>query len=126
MGSPECPCLDVPQVNPFFPNCTIVEQGDEVFCYSVDYGRYCNTWDESLEPYCSHENDDVPDWCFQSWCYVDATKCIESTVQMSLSVIHDGLFFSYETCGSEDTWSQYNIRNALQGRKLKVGIPALW
>ena len=37
--------------------------------YATNYGTVCGAWDLDLTPFCDQDN--APEECMQSWCYVD-------------------------------------------------------
>jgi len=135
---PECPCLDESVHNetkriegnngcldttPISLNRETNIQ--EAFCYPEHYGVGCETHDVDLDPNCKGEADD-PSYCSQSWCYIDPDKCHSSANNtFSRSVLYSHLFYSYDTCGSDDTFRDFAIASALEGQTLKIGIPAL-
>lgn len=71
-------------------------------------------WDDSLHPMCHGKFP--PKWCKQRWCYVDPCSCnlkAPPKVTMYLpeaTFTGKSLYYSYETCGSEDHFTEkYNV-----------------
>lgn len=77
--------------------------------YPSSYGlASCAAHDNGLAPYC---NTSVPPaWCYQSWCYVNASTCNLATSTTSYLNNYsrgDEVAFSYEACGAEDGFSAW-------------------
>lgn len=134
---PNCPCLDESLHNATRKiagneSCLdtrfVLDQNtniQESFCYSEKYGLGCAAHDENLGPVCNG-NEDTPDYCSSSWCFVDSDQCQSSANNsFAKSPLYPHLFYSYSTCGNVDTFTDFSIAAALQGKTLKVGIPAL-
>jgi hypothetical protein len=115
-GNKDCPCIaidGVEGVNLFPWNKTYTNK------YPADAGGSCKPWDKDLSPGCRDGED--PDgkntWCANSWCYVDPCNCnLETPPKLSLAggakFQGKSLFFSYSTCGSEDSWTSTNHKTA--------------
>ena len=52
------------------------------YCYPTSYGDGCAAHDEGSQPYCEQTvvQNGVPEWCVQTWCYVDSAKCTHWSV----------------------------------------------
>lgn len=136
-GDAACPCLSQPlPPNPSLPgsaNCNGghlvawpgVDPPDGIQCIPSNYGSSCSDWDRDSQPLCGAQPD-PPTFCQQSWCYVNATLCRESSFAMGQSSFFQDTFFSYETCGSTDTWSSFKIQDSLRGKTVRASIPATW
>jgi len=80
---------------------TIMNYGGPV-TFDGCVGSFCSPWDKGTNPKCV--GDSPPDWCSQSWCYVDPEACDISTAPsvskaMIGATIQGGpLYFSYATC----------------------------
>jgi hypothetical protein len=90
-----------------------VHSGSGAYCYPLDYGvGECKLWDEKLEPMCADSTGasklTAPDHCTNSWCYVDKTKCLEIE-DLEESAYFPGVYYSYETCGSESTFAKMSM-----------------
>jgi len=70
--------------------------------------------------------DDTPAFCYQKWCFVNETVCQHSLKSMARSSLFHNLYYSYETCDSKDTWSEYSVEQGLRGRKLRASLMATW
>jgi len=109
-----------------------LQRPGESYCYPTDYGRgRCDTWDLHLPPECARDLeggaegimqdckgtlittlqdkclDFFPEkpgalpWCSQHWCYIDPNNC-ESIYSPSYVFPGRTLYYSYETCGSNN------------------------
>ena len=83
--------------------------GGTEYTYPATYGfDSCATHDTGLQPYCNVANP--PDWCADSWCYVD-TNC-----NVGIGALHSsyfpGLVYSYATCGSSNSFGSWFDANA--------------
>lgn len=96
-------------------------------CVSYDYGsNACLQHDLLHDPKCLFVNNTsntnnaiIPPYCFQSWCYVDASTCKrdseEAVYKSDYFSTHD-LFYSYSTCNSTDFfWTQQQELISNQG-----------
>lgn len=131
---PTCPCLreHVHDLSPTGGNESCIDlrfqQHDgtfKFFCYPRSYGVTCKKHDAGLPPFCA-DPDNGPEFCNTAFCYVDPTICknsLNNTYTRSKYFPH--LFFSYDTCGYENTWEDVSTINQLKGRTLRVGIPAI-
>jgi len=139
-ANPDCPCIDADLVhihtNRIKSHDSCLDAKIEIdkfsniqesFCYPEDYGVGCSPHDFNIEPFCDKQSD-LPDFCSKSWCYVDQEKCKSSTMTYAKSAFFPGddLFYSYDTCGFENTFKEFSVTRELKGRTLKVGIPALF
>merc|ERR1740121_1292244 len=52
--------------------------------------------------------------------------CHNSGVALGRSSFFDEAYFSYETCGSIDSWTAYQTEDALRGLTLRASMPATW
>lgn len=72
--------------------------------YPPNYGlTQCAAWDQPLQPDCADEEgmplEDAPEYCAQSWCYVDSETC--STGVTASNLFPDaGLYYSYDSCAA--------------------------
>jgi len=78
--------------------------------YPADVGGNCAAWEAAAHPACKQE--EKPSWCLQKWCWVDPCTCKTKTPPKATMDANSALQFqgmiahwSYETCGSVDTWS---------------------
>lgn len=81
--------------------------------YPADYGtKQCAAWDEFLQPFCANNHydafSDAPDYCGQSWCYVNIETCPSGT----LTDYFPGseLYYSYiDACGATEDFDDFDI-----------------
>jgi len=116
MGS-NCPCLsfdELPaevQTEISCPaasgNCTSVHPD-----FPAKYGSSCVAWENIGTWYdaCHPTNSsDTPDYCANSWCYVNNTACSEDNSQSSYfnetNGFSENIFYSYDTCGHGNSWT---------------------
>jgi len=86
--------------------------------YPADMGTSCSAWDDFRHPECKGEH--MPSWCKASWCYVDPCECdLPGELVPKISAYlpeatftGKNLYYSYETCGSADTWTENNHHDA--------------
>jgi len=105
-GAENCRCVGVgPQ-----PGTTQVTIKDKQVDFPADVGAFCNAWEEDNHPECS--GNEPPDWCSQSWCYVDPCSCKLPTPPKTSNYVpaanYQGkaVYYSYATCGGSDSWSK--------------------
>lgn len=111
LGDAKCPCIGIDNIN---GSTTVVVGGSTRTKYPADTGAHCEAWDDAREP-ASCLDGQVPGaghgWCSQPWCYVDPCNCDLDLKPKASSYLPDGmyqgkpLYFSYATCGAEDSWS---------------------
>ena len=69
----------------------------------------CQAWDLDLQPICADEEgmplNDAPDWCGDSWCYVNAQTCTKG-LQATSYFPDEGLMYSYEVCMNPEANSE--------------------
>lgn len=128
--NPGCPCLEADLfAGGSFP-CGAKKQvvtvagspSQALQCYNESYGRGCVAHDAGTSPYCDDPTSQ-PSFCAASWCYVNTSTC---NVSMARSSMLDDAFYSYETCGHEDTWASELITEKLANRTLRAALPGLW
>jgi len=117
VGEPGCQCIGFDDMPGSF-NVTLTGSGSagaSVVRYPAELGGTCNTWDQGVHPECQ-QGANSPSWCAQRWCYVNPCTCDLAEppkVGMYLpNATFNGLslYYSYETCGSEDTFTaEYNL-----------------
>ena len=103
-GLATCPCLTSPPTT--LPNGGTVLLAAQTYDYASTYGlNKCDAHDATLAPYCSvGTGRSPPEWCADSWCYVDATNCED--LVLTNSVFFPGLKYSYSTCGDANTFDE--------------------
>ena len=102
-GVASCPCLTA------YPTGISPADGFTVGTvnrfYSATYGlNTCAAHDQTNDPLCAAA--EPPQWCADSWCYVDPNNC-DFTAQASHYFSTATLFFSYKTCGSVNTFTEW-------------------
>jgi cysteine-rich repeat protein len=129
-GSPECPCVNKEATlskfkypeNPKAKECPfefgatsreecvpwVLSQVEGVPDPTVDpiYGSYCAAWDVVATGSCydakkKEPKADAPDWCLDSWCYVDPNNCggeFAASVTPTMFFPGEELAYSYATC----------------------------
>mmetsp|Transcript_87743 Transcript_87743/g.245574 ORF Transcript_87743/g.245574 Transcript_87743/m.245574 type:complete len:195 (+) Transcript_87743:275-859(+) len=96
---------------------------DKPVSFPGELGSTCKAWDAGTNPECLE--DSPPAWCSQRWCYVDPCSCdIDElpTVTMYLpKALYQGksLFYSYDTCGSKDHYTETENTEACQNQGSK-------
>lgn len=115
-GDARCPCVGFDNMQG-----AVTFQIDETTKaqYPAEVGGTCQAWDYQRYPKeCEQGTDadyarlgEMPEWCLKQWCYVDACNChIHDNPKISKympSATFQGkqLYYSYATCGEEDTWT---------------------
>jgi hypothetical protein len=80
------------------------------FTYPSTYGSgSCAAHDRDLSPFCDVATP--PEWCYHTWCYVNASECEGAAVATSFYLSEhergDEVFFSYEACGASDAFTAW-------------------
>lgn len=86
----------------------------DLVSYPPNVGSTCQAWESDTHPDCKKDGD-KPSWCSSKWCFVDPCKC---KIKVSPKVVMPSnqymrfqgktAYWSYATCGSEDTWTSGN------------------
>mgnify|MGYP002856620279 CR=1 FL=1 len=100
-----CPCLTS---FPFGINPAngITIGGQQYTGYAADYGlNTCYRHDLGKQPWCATTTN-RPAWCLNAWCYVDRYNCNMPTA-ISTYFPSGNLYYSYRTCGSANTFSNW-------------------
>lgn len=106
-GDTACPCIGFDNVQ---GDTTVEFEGGQQVAFPADLGARCEKWDENTAPECTGK--DKPRWCTQPWCFVDSCNChIPGLPTMSVYAADaryrgKPVFYSYATCGGEDTWTK--------------------
>ncbi len=125
-GNEGCNCIDQTSVLASLENrhCTTATGEPGIYlqlggsCVSYEFGsNACLQHDLLLNPICQGDlsTTTVPSYCFQSWCYVDATSCRknseEDIIKSSYFSDQPDIFWSYSTCNTTDYesyfWQEY-------------------
>eukprot|EP00931_Biecheleriopsis_adriatica_P021251 TRINITY_DN1394_c0_g1_i6.p1 TRINITY_DN1394_c0_g1~~TRINITY_DN1394_c0_g1_i6.p1 ORF type:complete len:624 (+),score=112.37 TRINITY_DN1394_c0_g1_i6:925-2796(+) len=113
-GKAECRCIGIGGQS----GSTNVTINKTQVAYPADTGTECKTWDLINHPACSGNKTEIPDWCEKRWCYVDPCSCSLDTPPKISSYLPEATFsgrtiyYSYDTCGSSDTWTAANHKSA--------------
>jgi len=97
--------------------------------YPASTGSKCEAWDAGRAPDCKSANP--PSWCAAKWCYVDPCKCkLEEPPKVSAylpDVKYQGrpVYYSYATCGAEDTYTAKHHKMACVNQKSAQACNAL-
>ena len=100
-----CPCLTS---FPFGINPAngITIGGQQHTGYDATYGlNTCYRHDLGKQPSCASTTN-RPAWCMNAWCYVDRYNCNLPTA-ISTYFPSGNLYYSYRTCGSANTFSNW-------------------
>merc|ERR1719305_890099 len=105
-GHSDCPCVGINGVGGEL-NISI---GDSQVAYPSDLGTKCDSWDDDRYTNACEDGGEPGKgngWCAQKWCYVDPCNCEGVTPKKSSYVLDasykgNPLYYSYETCGSDD------------------------
>jgi len=115
IGSEGCRCIGFDNI----PGSTdiklkLADGTRQVASYPAEIGGTCTAWDKDVHPDC--RGADAPKWCAQKWCYVDPCSCDlaqppEVTMYLPEATFSGkSLYYSYETCGSEDVFTEkFNV-----------------
>merc|ERR1719158_2411022 len=123
-GKSGCMCIGMAGL----PGTVKVEFGqNSTVDYPVDVGGSCSAWDKERHPECMKKGDSVPDWCHESWCYVDPCSCNQKAVMAGKTGGYlpksnfEGrpLYYSYKACGSVDVWTAKNNQDACMSKDEK-------
>lgn len=80
--------------------------GGKRYNYGSSYGfASCAAHDSGKAPFCTGTSED-PMFCSESWCYVDPELC-STGLPPAQSAYFKDLFYSYSTCGSENTFQSW-------------------
>lgn len=114
VGSPGCRCIGFDDIPGKIDVVVTVNSRTQVVAYPAEVGGTCRAWDDNRHPMCQHGDDSVP-WCRRTWCYVDPCSCTmpdppkTSMYLPEATFAGKALYYSYETCGSEDIFTEvYN------------------
>jgi len=103
-GKSKCPCIGIDQIKGYYA--TNLDYYH--IQYTLDTGSSCGAWDLETHPLC--EGGAGPEWCFQSWCYIDPCNCETETLpgltQTGVEFQGNPAYWSYETCGMLDLYSK--------------------
>lgn len=103
-GKNKCPCVGIDNLKGYYA----IQQDYYHVQYPAEAGASCAAWEDGMHPKC--RDGAGPSWCKQKWCYVDPCNCeldVPPKVTGTSTTYHgQKVFWSYDTCGSMDLWSQ--------------------
>lgn len=80
--------------------------------YPFNYGLVsCRVHDYGLPPDCNGTLASVPDWCAQTWCYVNEECDAEDKTASRTLISGQSLFFSSQPCGQAVGATQSRTRS---------------
>ena len=131
-GNANCPCVNLESgvTGSTFP-VGKEKNGTEVN-YVKTTGSSCEAWDEQVtdESY-SCKKDSPPSWCSKKWCWVDPCTCKLDTPPKRSSYFPKAkvngrpIYYSYATCGAEDTFTASGHRGACPNQDTEAKCLAL-
>lgn len=112
-GATSCRCIGFDNI----PGTTEITIGDKNVDYPAEIGGSCKAWDWDVHPLCQ-QGTASPPWCKARWCYVDPCSCsLDASPKVTMylpesSFTGKALYYSYETCGAKDTFTNTHNREA--------------
>jgi len=105
-----CPCLasDGGALDHYRVNGDLMYEG---YVYPSNYGIGCTAHDTNLAPYCLDASSDKPEFCVESFCYVDKDNCDLPLKYLSGFFPLSGLYYSYQQCGNTGTFNAWFNNN---------------
>jgi hypothetical protein len=114
-GNDKCRCVGMDNLKGYYA----LQEDFHHVQHSMETGASCAAWDKGMHPKC--RGTVPPQWCTQKWCYVDPCSCdLEiAPKQTVLDITYQGslAYWSYNTCGSTDFYSQGEIPDACVNQK---------
>lgn len=103
-GQDACPCVGIDNLKGYYAT--------QLDFYHVQYkaetGSSCEAWDNGKHPDC--RGSVPPQWCTQSWCYVDPCNCnidvLPKQTKVGIQYQGSAAYWSYKTCGGTDLYTQ--------------------
>ena len=106
-GLDGCPCLSSVDLTSYQNGASLTFSiSGSNYNLPLDYGLGCNQHDVGTDPSCSRPGCSPP-WCSQSWCWVDKNNCQMPDAGTSGYFPGSGVYYSYSTCGSVDSFSGF-------------------
>lgn len=103
-GKDPCPCVGIDNLKGYYAT----QENYYHVQRPVEAGASCEAWDEGKHPACRESLP--PQWCAQSWCYVDPCNCKLPVTpkKSSAGVTYQGspAYWSYNTCGGLDYYTR--------------------
>ncbi|KAK1739295.1 hypothetical protein QTG54_009838 [Skeletonema marinoi] len=144
-GNEGCNCINQTSVLASLQNrgCTTATGQPGVYltlggsCVAYDYGSSaCLQHDFIHDPICQTDASTtaVPPYCFQTWCYVDASTCKTNSEEYIYKSEYfspsNDIFYSYSTCNSTDHFWQQQLGSSatnvsvIGGINIAAAVPA--
>lgn len=102
-GKDKCPCVGIDNLKGYYAT----QQQFYHVQYAAEAGASCAAWDDGMHPKCRGGG---PTWCKQKWCYVDPCNCdldvVPKVTKAGIEYQGGPAYWSYDTCGGVDFWSQ--------------------
>lgn len=125
-GLAECPCVGIDWPK---GEAVVLNLSSTAATYPMGIGSSCQAWDAGRHPSCTGSNP--PSWCADAWCFVDACKCNISSIPKTSSYLPNStyqgrtLYYSYATCGVQDSWTSSNHAAACVNQATQTQCSAL-
>jgi len=114
-GKDKCRCVGIDNLKGYYAT----QENYHHVQRTSEAGASCAAWDKGMHPKC--RGSVVPQWCQQSWCYVDPCSCDLGVLpkQSVAGVEYHGsaAYWSYNTCGGTDFFSQEMSPDACVNQK---------
>jgi len=121
-GDPKCSCIGIE-----YPHGEIYASlgNGTVHPFPADFGSHCSAWSDGRNPLHCREGQNPGKgngWCAQPWCFVDPCKCeglYPEVTKYLPDATYQGkaMYYSYATCGGEDTWTAKKHEKACKNAK---------
>jgi len=118
-GKDECKCIGIAGE----PGFTDVLISGAAVSFPADTGTSCKAWDLESNPECAVNASHIPEWCGKSWCYVDPCSCSLAVPPKTSAYVPNAkfqghtIYYSYDTCGSVDSWTAEKHGHACVNQK---------
>lgn len=106
----------------------LLGENPDVVCPPNDYGIGCKAHDLEVNKQCQDgDKQNIPDYCYRKWCYVDKESCFSTDVVLYGDEYLEGTFYTSDFCErNTDTntlQKLYKDRSSVAGKVLQVIIP---
>lgn len=103
IGGPSCPCVGISGRPGHIMRMYAGKEGP----YKAEIGSSCSLWENGAYPDCTVDDPSkAPEWCYQTWCYVDPCNCkgIDEAPRPTEKIAGSNIrgrpmYFSFNTCG---------------------------
>mmetsp|Transcript_31612 Transcript_31612/g.72143 ORF Transcript_31612/g.72143 Transcript_31612/m.72143 type:complete len:605 (-) Transcript_31612:74-1888(-) len=110
-GNERCSCAT---------NVSQLPNASSTYNMPIGYGLGCYPHDRAQSPFPDCTHAPLADFCLRSWCYLAADTACALSVEVGWSTMYPGLRYSYETCGSFNSYETFALENRLLGSNLRV------